>query len=404
MRILQICNKVPFPPKDGGSIAMNNLTMGLLAEGHQVKVLAISTPKNFVELEKLPAEYKALTNVEIVFIDTGVKVIPAFLNLFSTESYNVNRFFSLEFEKKITDLLSSETYDIILLESLFVSMYVPAIRKKTNAKIVLRSHNIEHKIWERNAAVAGNPLKKTYLNFLAKRLKKYEKSSLEYFDAIAPITKEDAKWYVNMQFTKPIKTIPFGIDLSKIQEEIKTEAVPEDLSVFHIGAMDWQPNIEGVQWFLNNIWDRVNQLYPDLKLYLAGRKMTGDIVQIKKPNVIVSGEVENAYQFMRSKGLMIVPLLAGGGMRVKIIEGMALGKVIISTAVGAEGINYINGENIIIANNPDEFINAIGRYVLSADHLSSIGKNAKLVAAKDYNNSNICKDLTALFESLRTTI
>jgi polysaccharide biosynthesis protein PslH len=402
MRILQICNKVPFPPKDGGCIAMNNLTMGLLEEGHQVKVLAINTPKHFVKVENLPSDYKTKTNIEAVFIDTNVKMIPAVLNLFSGDSYNTSRFYSTAFEKKILKILSSETYDIILLESIFVSMYIPAIRKSSKAKVVLRAHNIEHKLWERNAAVSSSLLKRTYFKFLAKRLKKYEEATLASYDAVAAITKEDANWFLDQKFDKPVKIISFGIDLDKfvLKEKINTEHP----SVFHIGAMDWQPNIEGVHWFLDTVWDKVNQLYPQLKLYIAGRKMPEDLLRLNKSNVIVAGEVEDAALFMKSKGLMIVPLFSGGGMRVKIIEGMVLEKTIVTTTLGIEGINYKNGENIIIANTPEEFISAISKYILSHDHLDFIGKNAKLVASEHYNNKDICKKLSALFDSISTTV
>jgi polysaccharide biosynthesis protein PslH len=401
MRILQICNKVPFPPKDGGCIAMNNLTMGLLEEGHQVKVLAINTPKHFVDIETLPKDYRSNTNIEAVFIDTGIKVIPAFLNLFSSESYNVSRFYSPEFDDKLKALLSSETFDIILLESLFVSMYIPAIRKISKAKIVLRAHNIEHRIWERNAASSGNPLKKIYFDLLARRLKQYEISTLRSYDAVAAITEEDARWFREQNIKVPVKVVPFGIDLNKLP---LTKNASDSLSVFHIGAMDWQPNVEGVKWFLNNVWNKVHNVYPSLKLHLAGRKMPDEFKNMNRADVIVEGEVEDAYSFMQSQGLMIVPLLAGGGMRVKIIEGMALGKVIVTTKIGAEGINHVNGKDIMIANTSDEFVTAISRYIDSPDHLSDIGKNAKLVAEQQYNNRHICRQLIVLFDSIRTKL
>lgn len=402
MRILQICHKVPFPPKDGGCIAMNQLTMGMIAEGHQVKVLAVNTPKHFTDIEKLPEDYRSKTNIEAVFIDTKVKAIPAFLNLFSSASYNISRFYSKSFEKKLIQLLSEEQYDIVLLESLFVSMYSPVIKERTKARIVFRAHNIEHKLWERNALASSNSLKKIYFKILAKRLKKYEESSLDFFDAIAAITKEDAAWFKDEKFSGPVKVIPFGIDIDKILSEKETSS--ESLSIFHLGAMDWQPNVEGVNWFLNNVWEKINEIYPDMKLYLAGRKMSGDLKNLNKKNVIIVGEVKDAHLFMRSKGLMIAPLLSGGGMRVKIIEGMALGKVIVTTTVGAEGINYSNGKNIIIADDPKGFVDAVSKYVLSDDHLSDIGKNAKTLASEQYNNADISRDLTGLFNSIRKAI
>src|SRR5580693_8877194 len=119
MKILQVCNKVPFPPKDGGCIAMNNITQGLIEQGHKVKVLAINTEKHFTDIETLPNEYRSKTNMEAVFIDTKVKVIPAFLNIFTNESYNISRFYSKEFEEKLINILKNETFDIVQLESLY---------------------------------------------------------------------------------------------------------------------------------------------------------------------------------------------------------------------------------------------------------------------------------------------
>src|SRR6218665_1328589 len=347
MRILQICNKAPFPPKDGGCIAMNNLTQGLIAEGHTVKVLAINTPKHFTEIAQLPEDYRRKTNIEAVFIDTSVKPLPALLNLFSSDSYNISRFYSKAFEDKIVELLRAETYDVIQLESLYVTMYAAAIRQHSKAKIVLRAHNIEHKLWERNAAAADNLAERLYFRFLAKRLKKYELQSFNAYDAVAAITAEDAQWFSANSYDKPMEVVPFGIDLAQIDAHVETGEEP--LSAFHIGAMDWQPNVEGIWWFLENVWNRVHDAYPQLKFYLAGRKMSNELLQLNKANVFVEGEVEDAHDFIRSKGLMIVPLLSGGGMRVKIIEGMALGKIIVTTTLGAEGIAAENNKNIIIA-------------------------------------------------------
>ncbi len=402
MRILQICNKAPFPPKDGGCIAMNNLTQGLIDGGHTVKVLAITTPKHFVELNELPADYRAQTNIELVFIDTAVKPIPALLNLFSGESYNIIRFYSKAFEEKIIEILKRETFDIIQLESLYVSMYTDVIRRHSNAKIVLRAHNVEHRIWERNAATADNLAEKIYFNLLAKRLKKYESEILHSIDAIAAITKEDAQWFSGQGINKPVEIIPFGIDLKKISAEESITA--EHPSVFHIGAMDWQPNVEGIKWFLDHAWKEVHQQHPALKLYLAGRGMSEEFKKLDIPNVVVVGEVENAHWFIRSKGLMLAPLLSGGGMRVKIIEGMALGKVIVTTAIGAEGIDCENNKNILIARDAAAFVKSINAYVSSQDYLMKIGEDAKRLATQSYNNSDICRRLASFYQNLHTGV
>ncbi len=398
MKVLQLCNKVPFPPKDGGCIAMNNLTQGLIDQGCKVKVLAINTQKHFIEIEKLPLEYRSETNIEAVFVDTEVKAIPAFFNLFSNKSYNIERFYSKDFEEKLISILKAEQFDIVQLESLYVSMYVDVIRKYSKAKIVLRAHNIEHHLWEYNYQLANNPLKKSYLNILAKRLKKYELNSLDSFDSIITITKQDEYFFKQSGFLGAIKTAPFGIELEKFIQNDSVKGLPN--SLFHIGAMDWQPNIEGVSWFLNKVWNKAQLKNPDLQLFLAGRNMRTEFKLQNIPNVVIVGEVENAYEFMRNNSMMIVPLLSGGGMRVKIIEGMALGKTIISTSIGAEGIEYENNKNIIIANTSDEFVEAISKCITDKLFAESIGNNARFLVENKYNNKIISKNLLSFYQRL----
>lgn len=397
MNILQVCSKIPFPPKDGGSIAMDILTHGLINAGNKVDVLAVNTAKHFANIEDVDINYRNKTNYQLVFIDTSIKPIDAFLNLFSNKSYNISRFYSLDFEKVLIEKLKMDDYDVVQLETLWVTPYIDVIRKYSKAKIVLRSQNIECMIWERLAEDAGNPIKKMYLKLLAKRLKTYEYNVLNKFDAIATITELDSTVYRKMGCTLPIIHVPFGIDLEKYKIDSSNLEKP---SVFHIGAMDWRPNADGIDWFLATIWPNVSVKNTKIKLYLAGRKMPDWLLQFKMNNVVIEGEVADSHQFINSKSIMIVPLTSGGGMRVKIIEGMAFGKTIISTSVGAEGIDYEDGKNILIANSEKEFEEAILKCINNNDFSDSIGRNARILAESKYNNQLICNKLSDFYQNL----
>lgn len=397
MKILQICSKIPFPPKDGGSIAMNILTHGLINAGNEVHVLAVNTPKHFIDDKDIDIEYRKKTNYRSVFIDTTVKPLDAILNLFSSKSYNIIRFKSEEFDKVLIEQLQKEKYDLIHLETLWVTPYVDIIRKHSKAKIVLRSQNVEFMIWDRLAEDAGSPLKRIYLKLLSKRLKKYELALLNKYDAIATITELDSVVFKKMGCTIPIYHVPFGIDLEKYKMDTSSTEKP---SVFHIGAMDWRPNADGINWFLKSVWLNVAAKHPSVKLYLAGRNMPEWMMQLKTTNVVVEGEVPDSHKFINSKSIMIVPLTSGGGMRVKIIEGMAFGKTIISTAVGAEGIEYENGKNLLIANTEKEFVEAIERCLNDSNFSDSVGKNARILAETKYDNQLICNKLSDFYKSL----
>jgi glycosyltransferase involved in cell wall biosynthesis len=397
MNVLQICSKMPFPPYDGGSIAMNSITQGLIAQGHTVKVFAISTFKHPINEVKLDKQYRLKTDFESVFIDTSVKPIAAFINLFTNDSYNIARFYSPNFEKRLIEILKKQKFDIIQLESLFVAPYVEVIRKYSTAKIILRAHNVEYVIWERLAKNTANPLKKWYLHLLANRLKAYEINMLNKYDAIASITEVDRLQFQKDGCKLPIMNVPFGIDLMNIQID---SAVQEFPGVFHLGSMDWIPNAEGIKWILEKVWLKVLEKNPDLKLYLAGRNMPQWLLDYKMKNVIIVGEVDNSKLFINSKSIMLVPLFSGGGMRVKIIEGMAYGKTIISTSIGAEGIVCEHGENIMIANDENAFADAI---VLCANNKvlsDSLSANARKLIETKYDNNIICEQLSDFYKDL----
>jgi len=399
MKILQVCSKSPFPPVDGGSLAMNALTQGLIKNGCEVYVLAVSTPKHFIDETKLDNDYKLKTNFQSEFIDTSVKGLDAFLNLFSTQSYNIIRFYSKAFEDKMISIIEKNNFDIIHLESLWMSVYVQAIRNKTKAKIVLRSHNVEYLIWQRLANDCTNPVKKWYFKLLEKRLKKYEYDLLNKFDAILPITDIDLKYYQKMGASVPLLNIPFGIDMDNYKVDNTQTEYP---AIFHIGAMDWMPNVNGINWFLKNVWNNILQTNSQVKLYLAGRNMPSDFANNIK-NVVVEGEVDDSKRFINSKSIMIVPLTSGGGMRIKIIEGMALGKTIISTSVGAEGIVCENNKHIIIADSADEFKKALLKCISDKTFCEQIGKNAFALAHEKYDNFVICAGLMQFYKTLMFT-
>ena len=397
LRILQLCNKPPYPPIDGGCIAMNTVTNGLLEAGCSVKILTIETPKHKINFKKLPQDYIEKTNIESVFVDTSINLVDAFSALITSDSYNISRFFSPDFDRKLIEVLHFEKFDIVHLESLFMTPYVHTIRRATKAKIVLRSHNLEYIIWENLAKGTKNITKKAYLKILSGQLKKYELAILEEVDGIATISIEDYKKYLSLKSNKPIINIPFGVDLKNYNPNRKKV---EKRSLFHLGAMDWAPNVEGVDWFISKVWPKVLNKLPDAKFYLAGKAMPEKYKKLVSRNIFCLGEIKDAKEFMNEKEIMVVPLLSAGGIRVKIIEGMAMKKCIISTKTGADGIDYKNGVNIHIAETADEFAAKIISMVNEKNIIIDTENEARLLAENKYDNKLLTRDLLNFYYTL----
>ncbi len=295
-------------------------------------------------------------------------------------------------------MIQREKFDIIQFESLFMTPYLGTARRYSKAKMVLRSHNLEHLIWKRLADGSKNLAKKFYLNHLAKQLEQYELNIIPQMDGIVTISKDDHKKYVDLTTRqhKKLINIPFGINLS----EYEINDTPGEVAIFHLGSLSWTPNLEGVTWFLEKVWKQIQPEFPQLKFYLAGRDIPSGLEKAEYKNVEILGEVEDAKEFISSKAIMLVPILSAGGMRVKIIEGMALGKTILSTTLGAEGIDFEKNKDILLADSPKEFKTQLKKILQTPDFFQNQLENSRRFVEANYDNQKLSIKLIDYYESL----
>ena len=396
MKVLQICHKPPFPAKDGGTRAMHNITMGLISRGHEVKVLTAYTHKHGFDLQKLPQEYVDQTSIEAVFIDTRINAVEAFASLITSDSYNVSRFFSADLDRKLTKLLRKEKFDIIHLESLFVTPYLGTIRRHSKAKVILRSHNIEYRIWRELAEGTRNMAKRAYLKYLANKLEEYERSVLEQVDGIAAISSSDFENFKKLGYAKPMKNIPFGVQVSN-NEYLK---IPKEKGICYIGSMDWKPNAEGLVWFLEDVWPSIHKAHPDLIFYIAGKNMPEYLERLGTPNVNIVGEVPDAKAFLAKYEVSVVPLLMSGGLRIRVIEAMSIGSCVITTRSAAKGLHYEAGKHLLLADTASEFTAAIERALMIKGDAKVIGDSARLMIEDHYNIERVLNELELLYSEV----
>ena len=396
MKILQFCYKPPFPALDGGSMGMHYITEGLINKGHEVKVLSFHSKKHPCSIDKLPKEYVEKTQFETVFVDLDIKILGALVAWLCGESYHVKRFINDEMKHKLAQILKAEEFDVIQVESIFLTPYLPLMRKLSKAKIVLRAPNIEHKIWERIYKATKIPFKKGYLKHLALTLKYYELNHINDYDAVSPVTQVDADFFISQGLRKPCKGIPFGMN----PPELISDVLEEQNTIFHIGSMNWHPNEQGIKWFIEECWGNVRQSTPQVQAYFAGRYMPQWLKNTNIEGIHIVGEVEDSIRFMTSKQIMVVPLLSGSGIRIKIIEAMSIGKTVVATSIAAEGIMYEDKKNILIANTPQEFADAIKFCIENPLECKRIGEEAYKLIAEKYSNDQVVNQLLALYQQI----
>ncbi len=394
MKILLLCNRIPHPLKDGGAIAVHNMIKGLKTAGNTVDVFSLNTKKHFVPPPEIPSFFNENGSLIYVDVNTSIKPVDAFLNLFGNKSYNIERFFQQVVDEKLMEVLLANQYDLIQIEGLFMLPYLATIRKHTKVKVTYRAHNIESQIWSRLAASASG-IKKWYLQLLSKRLLEFESKVPGKVDVIIPITNDDAQFF-NTHFTGvKIFVSPAGVDLESFKN---IDVNPIAKSFFHLGALNWLPNQEAVTWLLTTIFQKLISKRSDFSIYIAGKHTPSRFFDYQNSNVVVLGEVDDAVMFMCRHEVMLVPLLSGSGMRLKIIEGMALSKAIISTSVGAEGINYTHQKNILIANTEEEFVTAIEYLLDHPERIIELGLAAKELIYEEYDNHSVVKKLSNFYK------
>lgn len=383
INILQLCKKFPFPLKDGEAIAVTNLSKALQELGCELTLLAMNTSKHPTDINQLPEHFKKTYKaIHAVSVNNDITAIGALHNLlFEREAYHLSRFICPQFSAKLEEVLRGGRFEVVQLETVYLAPYIALIRRLApHALVVLRSHNVEHEIWQRVAETLKNPFKRSYLWLMNRRLKRFELDTLKDYDILLAITERDARIFRLLGYQNEMVVAPVGLDSREYRAEKIGRHQP--LSLSFIGSLDWIPNQEGLRWFLEEVWKYITpkniqkKIHP-IKFHVAGHNAPMWLREVKIPNLEMVGEVEDAKEFIRKHPVIIVPLFSGSGIRVKILESMMLGRVVVTTSRGLEGIAARNGVEVLIADTAEEFKSVIRFCQENPTRLTEIGQAAR---------------------------
>lgn len=400
MKVLLLFHKLPFPVRDGGAYALCETAECLASQGAETKILAVDPPKDAARKDGSLEQFAGRHHLVTVPVDTRVKPWKAWINLWSARSYFVERFRSGLYDSQLKAILQEEKFDLIQLEHIYMCLYLRTIRKHSEAPVILRPQNVENSIWKQLAARNRNLLKKAYLKISADRLFNFEAKMSKQVDGIMAISDNDAAAFRSYAPKVPVIPVAAGFDpgrLAHFDFEVQYRHFP---AFYHLGSMDWLPNVEGMKWFISEAMPAVINLYPGFKLHLAGKKMPAWFSRREGKHLMVHGEIEDPVSFQENKPVMIVPLQSGSGLRIKIIEAMALGKTVISTPIGAEGIPCRHDENILIADTKEEFAFQIKRCSDSMELCKRIGNSARSFAQKHYDRNALTMKMTGFYNQI----
>lgn len=377
MRILYITPKSPAPVVDGGCFAMMECLKGL-SRIAEVDGIIFATHKHpyTKESERILSQY--LRKQTVVPIDTELKATSALVNFLRRKNYNLSRFKSEKLYHEIAKKLS-EKYDYIVCDSLFAAAQLSHFDFSELAPVIIRSHNIESEIWKLQASLETSVLKRFYLRNLEKTLRKEEIEILNKAATIWAISKEDQEWISKHTPQKPVMLLPVSVTLNP---EIQADYT--NRGFFHLGSMDWKPNQEAVNYLVKNIWSNPN--VSEFTLKIAGSK-SEHFGFLATNSIEVVGWVKNSNEFMSKSGTLVTPIQSGSGIRIKLLEAMALGIPCITTKLGASGIDT-SESGVQIADTQQDFVDLILKFHESNELRQEVGKKSRDYISKVHSFDN----------------
>lgn len=377
-------------------MATYNMVRGFVEAGNRVDLLAMNTSKHHCRTGE--TGIPGINRVRHVFIDNYISYPSLVYNmLFSSLPYTASRFNSHEYRSAIESMLREEDYDIVQVEGLYLCPYITVIRENSGARIVYRAHNIESAVWKSYHRRTGSVFRKMYLNNLIKKLESFELGVINNYDLLVPVTDADLHAFSLMGNSKPAMAAPFGMYPDEFTAESNKKF--NGYTLQYIGALDWLPNIEAIEWFIDNIWAKIKKRHPDIRFRIAGRGAKSSFARkLFEHGIDFSGEVESSKKFLSEGGLFISPLFSGSGIRVKIIEAFFMRIPVIATSFSASGIPAEDGLNILLADSESEFLNGIDKLLSDENYAAELANNGWRLAMHHFNNKSIIQRLMDFYK------
>jgi glycosyltransferase involved in cell wall biosynthesis len=377
MKILVIGNRIPWPIKDGGAMASYQLLKGYADSGAEVCFVTLNTRKHYLPEAE---QKKALPFCEVLTIDhnADLSAWQALRNLLSPRSYFLERYHN---PKALGTLFERvEWADWVQVEGLYSMPLARGLKQlKPSVRLVYRAHNVEYQIWSRLAQSGISWIKKIYLTIQTRRLKREEELAWKEVDAILPISQSDAETMAQVSPNVPIHTLLPGVN-ARLLEPI--QIAPD--CVCHLGSMEWLANREALAWFLQRVWPKVLAERPQAQFHIAGKGLSKSDPAYFQMGVVNHGEVDSSDDFLRNYGLLVVPIRAGSGIRMKTLEALSLGVPVVSTSVGAQGLSLVAEKEIYLADEPSLMATRLLELMENRKKAIDLAENGRIAVAQRY--------------------
>ena len=394
MRLLFLSITVPFPATDGGRLRVMNL-LKQVAQRNRVTFLALETQPTDGE----GIEYLRSLGIEAHLVSHTSRLPPITLrsvsqSVLKRKPLTVSRYELPAFRRAFHSLLETSSFDLIHYEMLHTGQY----HLETHAKSLLSLQNVDSHIWRRLREQTLNPLRKCVFWSQERAFRRYENAMSNRFDLVACASEVDRELMEGICPGLSADVIPNGVDTELYQPSHKDE---EESTIIYTGSMDWFPNEDAAIYFIDEILPAIHIKRPNLKFYVVGQ-FPGERLKRygNRPGVVVTGRVEDVKPYIARATVYVVPLRIGGGTRLKILEALAMGKAVLSTSIGAEGLNLTAGDEIMIADESTTFADTVVQLMEDNSLRRKLGGNGRRRVEAEYDWRRIGEYLQGLYEGV----
>jgi polysaccharide biosynthesis protein PslH len=395
MKLLFLTGTLPYPPTDGWKIRVFALLRGL-AQHHDVSVVSFMRPID----DALAAQRLREHGIALHVIPRDPRYAPAKLlqGLISQTAFPILNYSDERMAQLVRHVLRSDTFDLVQIEDIHMAQYCVGLPQPT----ILDLHNIESLLMRRYARQETNPLKRAYAEITWRKLATYERDTCRLFSHCLTCSDDERVLLQTRCGVDRVSVIPNGVDIDAyaahdVGLSNGAAAPPGDRIVF-VGRMDYHANVEGVRWFCRHVWPRIRADRPGALFQIVGGYPVPEISRLAHADEIeVTGFVTDVRPYVKHASVVVVPLRVGGGTRLKILEALAMSKPLVSTTVGAEGIEAVPDRDLVIADRPEEFADEVVSLLSQTERREALGAAGYRLVHNQYNWERIVKDLEKIY-------
>ena len=399
MKILFVAPYLPSPPRFGGQRRMDGLMRGLAAE-HEVTILSFNSTDAYTQ-ESLDAtrlfcrKVTTLPDLDPRSLQEKRRLqMRSLLSVHSFEHLQVKR--RADFQKLIDDQLAAEAFDVVQVEFANMGSYRYA-RRNSKPILVLDEHNIEYDLQRRTAGSAEGLTRRVYNSLNWRKLGWEEKAAWRRFDGVVLTSERDAQVLSEASPSTRRAVVPNGVNVEQFRPSTE---VPERDRLLFFGANNYFPNHDALLYFIDEILPKIVARRPNVKLSIVGPGAQPAVLARQSRHVEIVGFVDDLMPHLERASVVVVPLRIGGGTRLKIVEAMAKSKAIVSTRIGAEGIDLTHERDVLLADSPSDFADQVVRVLGEPGLARQLGQHARALAEDRYAWTAVVRQLTSFYDQL----